>query len=401
MKKLISGHGAYTFDASAQTITFASPMNLDGFLLITNVTYNVIIYNFADATKGGSVFSTVLTLMYDTSLMADSDHLQIFYDDATHPLTDTELRVADVKVTLDGESVSISSIPAVTGTVTANISGSVANTAFGVNNAGGGSAVNIQDGGNSITVDGSVNVGTVTTLPAITGSVSVSSGNITETNSGSVKTAVESINTKLVSGTDIGDVTINNASGAYAVNIQDGGNTITVDGSVSVSSIPHDTLTSSDVVTVTGGTGQVADVKVTLDSESVSVSNMIAAVETGLAKDSSLGTGGTLHSDITTTQPRKLQDGSGNAITSTGSALDVNVKSSDKASENNLALHIYFSGDDIFVCKASPGAALSASVWQVKKLNTASDISGVWANSAATFINPATNLATVQGLTYG
>lgn len=34
------------------------------------------------------------------------------------------------------------------------------------------------------------------------------------------------------SGTDIGDVTINNASGASAVNIQDGGNTITVDGSL-------------------------------------------------------------------------------------------------------------------------------------------------------------------------
>lgn len=37
------------------------------------------------------------------------------------------------------------------------------------------------------------------------------------------------------SGVDIGDVTINNASGAAAVNIQDGGNTITVDGSVSCS----------------------------------------------------------------------------------------------------------------------------------------------------------------------
>jgi hypothetical protein len=35
------------------------------------------------------------------------------------------------------------------------------------------------------------------------------------------------------SGVDIGDVTINNAAGAAAVNIQDGGNTITVDGTVS------------------------------------------------------------------------------------------------------------------------------------------------------------------------
>lgn len=35
-------------------------------------------------------------------------------------------------------------------------------------------------------------------------------------------------------GVDIGDVTINNAAGAAAVNIQDGGNSITIDGSVSV-----------------------------------------------------------------------------------------------------------------------------------------------------------------------
>lgn len=36
-------------------------------------------------------------------------------------------------------------------------------------------------------------------------------------------------------GVDIGDVTINNAAGASAVNIQDGGNSITVDGTVGIS----------------------------------------------------------------------------------------------------------------------------------------------------------------------
>lgn len=47
------------------------------------------------------------------------------------------------------------------------------------------------------------------------------------------QTTLAAINAKLVTGTDIGDVTINNGSGAGAVNIQDGGNTITVDGTVS------------------------------------------------------------------------------------------------------------------------------------------------------------------------
>lgn len=64
-----------------------------------------------------------------------------------------------------------------------------------IDNAAGAAAVNIQDGGNVITVDGTV---TAAAQP----------------------------------GVDIGDVTINNASGASAVNVQDGGNTITVDGTV-------------------------------------------------------------------------------------------------------------------------------------------------------------------------
>lgn len=39
-------------------------------------------------------------------------------------------------------------------------------------------------------------------------------------------------------GVDVGDVTINNAAGAAAVNVQDGGNSLTVDGSVTVSGLP-------------------------------------------------------------------------------------------------------------------------------------------------------------------
>lgn len=56
----------------------------------------------------------------------------------------------------------------------------------------------------------------------ISGTVSLPTGAATET-------TLAAINAKLVSGTDIGDVTVNNASGASAVNIQDGGNSITVD----------------------------------------------------------------------------------------------------------------------------------------------------------------------------
>lgn len=49
-------------------------------------------------------------------------------------------------------------------------------------------------------------------------------------------------------GVDIGDVTVNNGAGAAAVNIQDGGNSITVDGTVAVSNLPATVDTDYGVV---------------------------------------------------------------------------------------------------------------------------------------------------------
>lgn len=132
-----------------------------------------------------------------------------------------------------------------------------------INNASGASAVNIQDGGNSITVDGTVVISDgSTSIAVLTGGqddlvdstnqlVTASlgyvfdgttwdrlKGNSTDgmlvnlgtnndvTNTGTF--AVQSTN-QANSGVDIGDVTINNGTGASAVNIQDGGNSITVD----------------------------------------------------------------------------------------------------------------------------------------------------------------------------
>ncbi len=81
-----------------------------------------------------------------------------------------------------------------------------------------------------------VNIGTTGTIPVsgtfwqATQPVSLASvPSHPVTNAGTF--AVQSTN-QANSGVDIGDVTINNASGASAVNIQDGGNSITVDGSI-------------------------------------------------------------------------------------------------------------------------------------------------------------------------
>jgi len=99
-----------------------------------------------------------------------------------------------------------------------------------VNNAAGASAVNIQDGGNSITVDGTV---------AISGTVTVSATDldIRDLVFATDKVDISGSTLAANSGVDIGDVTINNAAGAAAVNIQDGGNVISIDdggGSITV-----------------------------------------------------------------------------------------------------------------------------------------------------------------------
>jgi len=61
-------------------------------------------------------------------------------------------------------------------------------------------------------------------------------------------------------GVDIGDVTVNNAGGAAAVNIQDGGNSITVDGSLGITTIVPGTGATNlgkaeDAASVDGDTG--------------------------------------------------------------------------------------------------------------------------------------------------
>lgn len=84
MKKLVT---SYTFNAVAKTIVSADFVSLDAILLITNVTDNVIVYNFAGVGKGGTLSGTTLTLDYDTSGMDNGDSLQIFVDDLVTPST--------------------------------------------------------------------------------------------------------------------------------------------------------------------------------------------------------------------------------------------------------------------------------------------------------------------------
>ena len=81
----------YTFDASAKTVTFdvTDTITLNRILLITNVSTNAIIYNFANPLQGGVIANNVLTLDFDTTSMSNSDSLQIFLDLYGSPSTET------------------------------------------------------------------------------------------------------------------------------------------------------------------------------------------------------------------------------------------------------------------------------------------------------------------------
>lgn len=88
---------SYTFDASAKTVTAAqfSDVTLAGIQMIVNVTDNIVIYNFADPLKGGSLATDTLTLDYDTTTMDDTDELMILCEDGLNQTVTAELSAVD------------------------------------------------------------------------------------------------------------------------------------------------------------------------------------------------------------------------------------------------------------------------------------------------------------------
>jgi hypothetical protein len=84
----------YSFNAATKQITFntTSTIGLEQLLVITNVTDNIIIYNFADPSAGGTILNNVLTLDYNTTSMSNTDSLQIFIDSLLSPASDETLQ---------------------------------------------------------------------------------------------------------------------------------------------------------------------------------------------------------------------------------------------------------------------------------------------------------------------
>lgn len=105
---------SYLFSAAQRQITFSDyeVIDIDSVLYIINVTDNRAIYNPMNKNLKGSVLGNVLTLNYDTSLMSDTDELQIYYDNIPDPAKETTLQSIAPATDLDaGGKISVSTTP--------------------------------------------------------------------------------------------------------------------------------------------------------------------------------------------------------------------------------------------------------------------------------------------------
>ena len=84
-KKIINVDiGTYAFNPTNKTITLSGldkTLTLENLLIITNVTDNIQLYNFADENLGAIISNNVITLDYDTTSMSSNDNIQIFISD--------------------------------------------------------------------------------------------------------------------------------------------------------------------------------------------------------------------------------------------------------------------------------------------------------------------------------
>lgn len=88
----------YTFSASWKTITCPDFTDIEKLAIITNLTTWVIIYQFNNATKWGTLNGKVLTLDYDTTSMSDTDELQIIIHASVLILENWETATRDINL---------------------------------------------------------------------------------------------------------------------------------------------------------------------------------------------------------------------------------------------------------------------------------------------------------------
>jgi len=132
-------------------------------------------------------------------------------------------------------------------------------------------------------------------------------------------------------GVDIGDVTINNAAGASAVNIQDGGNTITVDGTVTANlAAGTNNIGDVDVLTlpsIPAGTNNIGDVDIITMPNIVIGSGTVTTVSTVTNLSQLGGTAISMNTGVRDAGTQRVTIATNDAVpvTDNGSSLTVDA----------------------------------------------------------------------------
>ena len=301
-----------------------------------------------DLTSGSTVVTVTGTVLEDNSAAILAELIQ-----KTEPLDNQNVMVKFIK---DGAYINVVE-DTTTPSNNAPLPVKLSSTTGDINITAG--DLNVQLSHAGVNYD-SIRIGDGTNLMAVsaTGGLTVSTSALPL--GAATETTLGLLNAKLVTGTDIGDVTINNANGVNAVNIQDGGNSITVDGTITanlgtIGNIATETtlaLAKTDLdniltkIIAAPATEAKQDTIITALGTLLKPANTLTAVTTvgtitnvvhiddnagSITIDATslplptLAATSTKQSDGS--QKTQLVDGTGNVIGSTTNALDVNIKS--------------------------------------------------------------------------
>lgn len=248
-----------------------------------------------------------------------------------------------------------------------------------IDNSTGGSAVNIQDGGNTITVDGAV----------------TTSGTVTEASASAIKTAVEALDNAVdgnylnvnlnVAGTDVNSgagteanalrVTIANDSTGL-ISIDDNGGAITVDGTVAVTNAG---ITSIDGKITACNTGAVVISSGTITT----ITNSVAVTNAGITTIAGAVTGTEMQCDVLTMPTITVNS---HAVTNAGTfavQVDGNALTSlqliDNAVDGNyLNVNLNVAGTDV-----NSGAGTEANALRVTIANDSTGVLSIDDNGGA------------------
>lgn len=248
----------YTFNTAAKTITLTdvTTVRLDKLALITDVTTNKIIYNFADSTVATATVATnVITLSALQGGEANGDKLRIDYDvessdtaafaDTTQPVSaatlplptgastsalqttgNSSLSSIDTKTPALGQALAAASTPVVlTAAQITTLTPPAAITGF---------ATETTLGTRLSESDFDTKTGSLTeTAPASDTASSGLNGRLQRI-AQRITSLITALGSPFQAGGSIGNTAfgVNNAAGASAVNVQDGGNSLTVDAPV-------------------------------------------------------------------------------------------------------------------------------------------------------------------------